>query len=111
MQDAEGGRSSQGKHRSSRRKHSSNFENLEGSFSPSNFQPNDECNKLKKWGITFCDQTDFKHFVEEDLKNSTWVEKEIKKPMHAEEISVEIGLAILNELLSETSEICSNFIN
>jgi hypothetical protein len=85
---------------------------LEGSFSPNNFQANDEGNKSNKCGITFRDQTFLKHFVEEDLKNSIWVEKEIKKSMHAEEISTEIGLAILDQLLSETtSEICSNFIN
>ncbi|KAF3336979.1 DUF761-associated sequence motif [Carex littledalei] len=95
---------------SSRRKLSSNFENLEGSFSDSHFEANEESNKLISCGTTICNQIVWKHFVDEDLKNSIWVEREIKKPVHAEEIAVEIGMEILDLLISETtSEICSNF--
>lgn len=113
MQDQQGARP-QAKQPSSRRKLSSNFESLEGegSFSPSNFQANEENNKSTNCGITLRDQIILKRFVEEDLKNSIWVEREIKKPVHAEEVATEIGLSILDHLLSETtSEICSNFIN
>lgn len=105
MQDAQGGRP-HAKQRSSRRKLSSNFENLEGSFSASHIEANEESNKLINCGTTFI----WKHFVEEDWKKSIWVEREIKKAVDAEEIAVEIGLEILDLLISETtSEISSNF--
>lgn len=109
MQDTQGARP-HAKQGSSRRKLSSNFENLEGSFSSSHFQANEESNKLINCGTTICNQIVWKHFVDGDWKNSIWDEREIKKPVHAEEIAVEIGMEILDLLISETtSEICSNF--
>ncbi|KAJ1695571.1 hypothetical protein LUZ63_012269 [Rhynchospora breviuscula] len=104
------GATPQAKKQSSRRKLSSNFENLEGSFSSSNFQVKEVSNLQTNCRITSCDSTVVKYYVEEDLKNSVWVEREIMKAVHAEEIAIEIGMKILDLLLSEaTAEICSNF--
>ncbi|KAJ4772722.1 Ribonuclease H [Rhynchospora pubera] len=104
------GATPQAKKQSSRRKLSSNFENLEGSFSFSNFQVKEVSNLQTNCRIASCDSTVVKYYVEEDLKNSVWVEREIMKPVHAEEIAIEIGIKILDLLLSEaTAEICSNF--
>ncbi|KAJ4786408.1 Ribonuclease H [Rhynchospora pubera] len=104
------GATPQAKKQSSRKKLSSNFENLEGSFSSSNFQIKEVSNLQTNCRITSCDSTVVKYYVEEDLKNSVWVEREIMKPVHAEEIAIEIGIKILDLLLSEaTAEICSNF--
>ncbi|KAJ4779359.1 Ribonuclease H [Rhynchospora pubera] len=104
------GATPQAKKQSSRRKLSSNFENLEGSFSFSNFQVKEVSNLQTNCRISSCDSTVVKYYVEEDLKNSVWVEREIMKPVHAEEIAIEIGIKILDLLLSEaTAEICSNF--
>ncbi|KAJ3688122.1 hypothetical protein LUZ61_017286 [Rhynchospora tenuis] len=98
------------KNQSSRRKLSSNFENLEGSFSSRNCQANEVSNFQTCCRTTSCDSTIVKYYVEEDLKNSVWVEREIMKPAYAEEIAIEIGIKILDLLLSEaTDEICSNF--
>ncbi|KAJ3676356.1 hypothetical protein LUZ60_003768 [Juncus effusus] len=103
--------STEKKQQSSRRKLSSNFEDI------TNFEPfsiDKQINKSIKPEMKFRDASKFCghicKIVEKDLKESIWTEKEMRSSIYGEEISAEIGLEILDQLILEaTYEFCCNF--